>query len=116
MKKVLLAAAFAAISLQAAPAFAVDIVNCTKSNLKILVFNNNDKVETIHKAKILVPKDGGSTNGTSIPGKNPHKFKIFARGVLDNHLGTIRGVDETKSYAVVGAGGGRIDLVADGSC
>lgn len=99
----------------ATPASAVDVHNCTRSKLKILVFNQNDKFESVHKAKILLAV-GGSNTKVKIPGKNYHKFKIFKRGVLDNHLGTIRGIDENKSYKVVGAGNGAVAMKVASGC
>ena len=101
MKKTVFAAviATAAMVAQVTPALAIDVTNCTGHGIKILIFNQNDLFETANKGVINLKK-GQKITGLNIHGKNYHKFKIFKSGLLDGHLGTIRGIDETAKYSL----------------
>jgi hypothetical protein len=107
MKKTVYAAliATAAMFAQVAPAQAISVKNCTGHAIKILIFNQNDKAQTFEKGVITL-KNKGTITGLDIRGKNYHHFKIYKRGLLDGHLGTIRGIDENAKYTVLMTNGG----------
>lgn len=89
----------AILTVAAVPAHAISVANCTNHGIKILIFNQNDMFETADKGVIKLNAKQTIT-GYNVHGKNYHKFKVFKTGLLDGHLGTIRGIDENKKYWV----------------
>ena len=67
------AIAAAALFTQSTLALAINVVNCIGHKIKILIFNQNDKVQAINK-RVIVLKNTDSIKGFDIRGTNFHQF------------------------------------------
>lgn len=93
-----------ASALLTTPAAAVNIHNCTSKGIRVFVYNQNDAVMAITKKKFQIDARGKITRG-KLPGRDPHKFKIFVQQLLDKPVLTQTGIKKRKTYYFYKKGG-----------
>ena len=117
MRANILAAAISATAVIAAasPAKAIDIHNCTQSNLKILFYNASDLIELISKKRIDVAA-GGAVTKVRVPGRGTHKIRIFDKSHGNRALARFKAIYGDFSYVLFFDPNGKLAMVTGNGC
>jgi len=105
----------AAIASSATPAKAIDIHNCTPFAIKLLFYNESDRIELIAKKGMEIAS-GGVMTKVSVPGSGTHKVKVLNASAGDRSLVTLAGVDGQASYVLLVDGSGIVSMQLGGGC